>query len=1427
MKKTNLSRQRLCISKVVFMILASILFGSSSYAQMPGTIYRIVSSNTNKAMTVNGNHNPDANIVMGDQYADDKDQMWVLISDGSENGYGLMNVASRKSIDMALSAGEEKKGILLQWKPNLNNENQVFRIQSPGIAGSAMQMLCASDLSMAVTEMEDGSLRMLSDLTNTSTYFEFTEVVSANDNTMPLPYFTYNIRPLNGNGVLSNCGNNDNNALIQVEEPDEKSYGQMWQLAIPIYQGGKTTWYQLYNKKNGKCIDCAMESGQKPLQWTQNVSESKPNWNQMFEILEVEGLEDVYQLKIGKNIGSIWSPTFEYYYMAVNSSNEVYMTQDETSTDTYFSFNRVADVNLPQGLYWQDEKIFEQNKEAGHATYIPYQSTDVMRADAYYNKPWLDPTSSNKWMSLNGTWKLQWKVIDDEYNLPEEEFYGNDVDDTSWDNITVPGCLEMNGYGKPYYINVAYAFADNPPFITMLNGIDNSVAGYRRNFTLPEGWENDRVLLHFDGIYSCAYVWINGNYVGYSEGANMDAEFDISKYVHTGDNNLSVRVIRWTDASYLEGQDMWHMSGIYRDVYLMAVPRVFVRDHNITNELSADATSGSMSVELSLDNRDGMETEKSYEVRLLSPEGKLMYTREGTVAFLSTESRKSLKLTFEGLTELKPWTADSPTLYTVEVVQKDNEGNEESTISTKYGFCNATIINSQFLINGKRTLLRGVNTQDTHPITGRTMSIDDMWKDLVMMKQNNVNTVRTSHYPRSPKMNAMMDYLGLYMMDEADVEFHKNWNDGGSIHTSPSWRAPIVDRVERMVLRDRNHPSVVSWSLGNESNGGINHQYSYNAARQLDPRPIHYEGATRAKTSPTDIHSVMYTAATQVQSEVDRMDKPYFMCEYAHAMGNSVGNLKEYWEIMENSRNSMGGCIWDWVDQAIVDYNDIQSGELKVNGFNKYRNGNDYGGPHQGNFVNNGIITADRAMTGKLAEVKRIYQQVKFSDIDNDERIVGILNDYEQLNLEGMKLNWKLLLDGNEVQNGSIVLPSIPAGESADMEIPYTMDGEGEYLLNLSVSLPAATEWAEAGHVIAATQYILSERPAMPEHSPGAPMTVTKTGNNYIISTENIDMTVNTTYGITKWTQGGIDVIPQNSEGNTAPAYSNYRWIENDAPYGNDPSYSASNGITNRIFSVVPVVNSYGKEILAIITEKGTGNNCDYTFVYNVNNDGSVDFDAQYTVNASNLRRIGMLMQFNPELSMTRYYARGPLDNTIDRKQGSDLGIYSLPVSDFHVDYVRPQTSGDRQDLRWITLYNAEGNGIRVETEGQVNLSLDNYTDEYKHKYLHQWNMQASDDIYANFDYAQRGIGNASCGAGVLSKYVLPTSGTYGYKLRFTVAKDIDTGIIDLPSADELNGDEGYSPVYNLRGQLVGNTSCLSALSRGIYITKGKKFIVR
>ena len=816
----------------LFIAFMSLFASIAINAQTVGSVYRIVSSNTGKAVTNNGNINADAQVVMGEYKADDKNQMWALISDGSEGNYGLYNIGSRKSIDMALESGNP--GRLLQWKPNLNNQNQVFNIHSPGIAGSAIQLLCSAKPNLAVTEYSNGDLWMKDELTNTSTYFELQEVVSAEENTIPLPYQTYLIQSVNTQYVLSNGGSNENNALIIAEQPKDGAYGQMWKLSIPMYQSGGTTWYQLYNSSCGKCIDAALDNKRILLQWTQDTNERNPNWNQMFDILEVEGMEDVYQLKVGQGTSNC--------YVAINSSHEVYISTDASSSDTYFSFKMVKSEHLPQGLPWQDEKVFEQNKEKGHATYIPYQSTESLRADARYERAWLDPTESTRWMSLNGTWKLKWNVLDENNTMPGEEFYGNEVDASSWDDIKVPGCLEMQGYGKPYYINVDYAFADNPPYISMRKGMDNSVGSYRRDFHLPESWDNQRILLHFDGIYSAAYVWLNGEYVGYTEGGNMDAEFDITKYVRTGKNNVSVRVIRWSDGSYLEGQDMWHMSGIHRDVYLVAVPKVFVRDHYIKSNLSSNATSGSVSVQLALDNRDSIATSKNYEVRLIAPDGNVMNTLTERVDFQSTESNKNLNIVFDNLSNLQPWTSDSPTLYTVEVVQKDADGNEESVHATKYGFCLPTIKNQRFLINGKRVMMKGVNTQDTHPLTGRTIDTETMWKDLVLMKQANVNMVRSSHYPRTPKMNAMMDYLGMYHMDEADVEFHKNWTDGGRIHTAGSWRAPIVDRIERMVLRDRNYPSIVSWSLGNESNGGSNFNHAYDAARALDPRPIHYEG---------------------------------------------------------------------------------------------------------------------------------------------------------------------------------------------------------------------------------------------------------------------------------------------------------------------------------------------------------------------------------------------------------------------------------------------------------------------------------------------------------------------------------------------------------------------------------------------------------
>ena len=1411
---------------LVLLLLSAI--GLMTEAQNTGNIYRILCYN-NKALCVtnNGSTDNDAIVVLGDTLTDENSQLWMYVApDGVEGGFSLYNLKSGRNIDMAPKANPAWR--LLQWDADFSSDNQKFTIHSPGIAGSAMQFLMYSDNSRVMTVHSDSTLWMDQDLSNTDTYFQLEQVKGVTDITKPFAYVTYQIISKKFGTVLSNRKSKDNDALIYSDVKEDENAAQEWYLKPFTTKYG--TYYQLYNSFANKSIDAAVNDGvsKGPLQWTTSTS---TNDNQLFTITEAD--TDVYRISVGKWTESTGTVN---YYIASSEDGSTYMTTDEADENTLYRMQGVVPTVVIKKVEWQNSLVYEINKEAGHATYIPYQSTEVMRGDARYEKAWLDAEKSTRYMTLDGTWKLLWGEVPEDLTLPGEEAYGDDVDATSWSDIKVPGCLEMQGYGTPYYVNVDYPFSDNPPYIQMKSGIKNTVATYRRDFQLPEGWDKERTLLHFDGAYSCLYVYVNGQSVGYSEGANNDAEFDVTPYVRSGNNNITVQVIRFTDASYLEDQDMWRMSGLHRDVYMVSVPKTFVRDHIITSELNDAATEGTMNVRLSLDNRDGIEVSKQYSVSLISPDGQQIAAKTETTDFTQTDTEKSLTFTFEGLTDLKPWTADSPTLYTIEVSQKTAEGSEEEVFSTKYGFVTAKIDGVQFKVNGRRTFLKGVNTQDTDPVYGRTMSIDAMWKDLTMMKQANVNCVRTSHYPRQPRMLAMMDYLGLYQMDEADVEFHKNWSDQGSIISDSKWTSAIVDREVRMVQRDRNHPSVVIWSMGNESNDGSNFTAAYSAIRNLDARPIHYEGCTNAGswTGNSDIDSYMYRDVPTMQNRCSNATRPVFMCEYAHAMGNSVGNLQEYWDVFEASKSSMGGAIWDWVDQAIYSPEDVKAGNFKTNGFNRWRNGNDYPVIGQGNFVNNGIITADRMWTGKLDEVRRVYQYVKFGDLKNGS--VTLKNAYESVNLDEFYICYTVLKDGAVQQSGTVEIPSTKPDASATVSIPYTAPDAGdeaEYLLNLSVCLKDAQSWADAQYAVAQHQYTLKERSsALPA--------VTETGTALvydeaagIISNDKVCVKVKKTGTVAaKGVRGiqlcGVELLA----GDEPVAHSNYRWIENDAPYGTDPSYDTGNGISGR--SITITMAEDGQTCTIKDNSSATSNTwTNYTYLYTVYANGTVDMEVTYKPKSNNVsaRRMGVGMLLNSELTNTTYYARGPRSNTVDRKTGSDLGIYTLPVREYHVDYVKPQTSADRQDLRYLNLYNTEGNGIRIETEGQVNFSLDNYDDAYMHGILHQWEMDASTDIYAHFDYMQRGIGNGSCGAGVLDKYKVPTSGTYTYKLRFTPLSGFEpTGIVGLDTDNEASAQCSLmpgQPVFTVSGQLAGNTSALGALPKGTYVSCGHKFVVK
>ncbi len=1043
----------------------------------------------------------------------------------------------------------------------------------------------------------------------------------------------------------------------------------------------------------------------------------------------------------------------------------------------------------------EDQHKFEDNKLPAHATFIPYSSTVAMQSDECYKFPWITPEKAD-YMSLNGTWKFKY-TSDWKQGKPEaDDFYADKANVSSWDNIKVPLNWEMAGYDVPVYNNVGYPFKNNPPYITAIadNFDANPVGSYRRTFSLPEGWDKKRVTLHFDGACSAIVVWINGRYVGYSQGANTDAEFDTTPYLRTGENNLSVRVYRWCDGAYLEGQDMWHLAGIHRDVYLVATPNTFISDHYITSKLNDGYTSGTMSVGLTIDNTTGEKTSKEVEVSLVDSDGKTVATQSATVDMDKKTQSKGINVSFGQLSNLKPWSTENPYLYTVIVKQKA-DGKEEMVFSTKYGFRDVRINeDKQMLVNGKRIFFKGVNTQDIHPLFGHAIDVPTMLRDVTLMKQANVNTVRTSHYPRQPKMYAMFDYYGLYCMDEADVECHNNH----SLSNDSTWEAAYVDRTERMVLRDRNHPSIVFWSLGNESGGGVNFQATYDCVKKLLPGRdalVHYEGYKHGERY-SDFGSNMYPKIKVVESLTEGLnDKPYFICEYAHAMGQAVGNLQEYWDIIENSKSIVGGCIWDWVDQGIYDTRRIKNHQPLIDektGINYYTSGYDYTRLNngvegfQGDFMSNGIITPGREWTPKLTEVKYVYRNVDFVSFTGKK--LTLKNKYAFTDIADiLELNYNVLKDGKSVENGTVSLPSTKPSKTATIDIPYntTVDNSHEYLITFSLVLKQGTTWEAKGYSMVEQQFALSANnnvscPSVsdPKFIENRNVTLAKIapkgkikvkGNTVTGKDFTIKFGANGT--IEDWTYRGTQLIVPA----TGPDFNGFRRIAND-----NISLGATEGVAVNDYKQEGFIG--GKtELLKAPTKSGknvvaqtsvSGGNDTHIIDYTIYPDGTVDMRVTYSNSSEETRRMGITMQFAEGFENVEYYAKGPESNYIDRQRGYMLGYYKTTVDGMFEHQSAPQTMGDRQGLRFLSLDNGTTK-ISVKTDGLASFSLSHYDDEqfnydvfYGRK--HPYDLVRRPQVFAHFDYWQRGIGNHSCGGdSVLDQYECPV-GKYTVTYRFT-----------------------------------------------------------
>lgn len=1332
-------------------LLLFVFFAIKLDAAIPsGSVYRLVHVASDQVLSTKGQTDNDAALFLETLDEDDLSQEWTFVEHSSmDQEYILAHVLSGKAADMAPT-----QGCLVLWDIN-GNENQIFKLQQVAGFEQTYQLCNAANPSQVLMPGNEGKLTMRQIGTDDENSYFKIEVLDKKL-TSPISGLYYTVTLENSSKALSNQKSNKNDSRIVAEDFVTGDAGQIW-----LFGRGDKGYILLNSIYTNFALDMATEL-KTPLQYA--LDKQNPNQNVSFE--PVDGKYGVYRIScVGKNSRK--------YYLKVLENGTTELTENAADEGTCFCL-ALADEPEIVRADWENQEFFEENKEPAHATYMPYASTQDLKSDARFKQAWLTPEKA-EFLDLNGVWKF--KMVPDTLNRPgQSDFYGEQANVDQWDDIVVPSCWEMKGYDKPMYINVEYAFYDNPPYVT--NKVkevgNNPVGSYRRDFILPEHWAEKRVFVHFEGIYSAAYVWLNGRYVGYTQGANNVAEFDLTDYVRAGNNNISVQVFRWSDGSYLEGQDMFHMSGIHRDVYLFATPKTFIRDHYITATLDpvVGYKEGTMNVALSLDNRDQVADTKTYEVELLDAAGQMLARETQTVTFAENETEKTIDLTFEGLTGLHLWSAEIPYLYDVLVRQKDQQGREESVFVTKFGFRDIRINNGLVYVNGQRVLFKGVNTQDTHPLYGRSIDVLTMLKDIELMKQSNNNTVRTSHYPRQAKMNAMFDYFGIYVMDEADVECHKNWNDFGEsgISNDPSWRAQYVDRTVRMVYRDRNHPSVIFWSLGNESATGSNFTATYRATRALDSRPIHYEGATFVgKTDISDIHSKMYPDLNYVRTNANanKGNQPFFMCEYAHAMGNGVGNLKDYWDLIESSRFGIGGCIWDWVDQSIYDPQDIKNGVLEKNGFNYYRTGYDYPGPHQGNFVNNGLITADRAWTAKLTEVKQVYQYVKFLSFSNQSKELKLQNKYNFLDLQLFDLKYAVLKNGRIEEEGVVELPSVIPGASCTLPIPVQTNfynGNEEYLINFTLCYKEGTSWCPAGYPIASHQFVLKERsktlPALTDKN--ALVEADEFAGGVLVTGQNIRFHLDADGFIREWKSNGVSMT---GTGNKNPIYSNIRWIENESPYGEHQFGDRT--AQNKSSKVSHRMND--DETVCYITVEAENEKCPYTILYSVYGNGVVDMEVTFRPQVGGLRRIGLDMTLPGGFEQVAYYARGPWENYVDRQTGSFLGYYTTTVNDMFEHYPHPQSMGNRLDLRSLSLFNEDKKQeIRVETSGQVSFSLSHYDQtQFLTPELHPWDLRASEDIFATFDYMQRGLGNGSCGPGTEPAYQCPATGSYTYMLRF------------------------------------------------------------
>ncbi|OJJ18900.1 hypothetical protein BKI52_22785 [marine bacterium AO1-C] len=1021
---------------------------------------------------------------------------------------------------------------------------------------------------------------------------------------------------------------------------------------------------------------------------------------------------------------------------------------------------------------WENQKIFAINKEPSRATAFPFES----REKAMKN----DKSKSNNFLSLNGIWKFRWTKRP--ANRPKD-FYKLDYSVDKWDNLSVPSNWEMKGYGVPHYLDVNYPFSPKPPKIP---NHYNPVGSYKRTFILPQNWKNREVFIHFGAVRSAMYVWVNGKKVGYSQGSKLPAEFNITSFVKSGQNQVAVEVYRWSDGSYLEDQDFWRLSGIEREVFVYATPKTHIEDFAVLSDLDRRYQHGNFSLTTQVRNRLGNQAKnKKYQVKisLIDAKGQTVFT-QGRKLTLSGKNTQQLQFRQTVKNPLK-WTAETPNLYTLFITLQQDSETVIEVLTCKVGFRKVEIKQGQLMVNGVPITIKGVNRHEHDPTNGHVVDEASMIRDIQLMKQYNINAVRCSHYPNMPRWYELCDQYGMYVIDEANIESHglSIYDTTKTLANRIEWYEPHLDRVKRMVERDKNYPCIIIWSLGNEAGYGVIFRKMYQWVKQRDAsRPVQYEMSQQ--TAYTDIQAPMYHTIERIEKYAKtNPNKPLILCEYAHAMGNSVGNLQDYWDVIDKYKALQGGFIWDWVDQGLW---------MKDEKGNKFFG---YGGdfdhlPVQSdsNFCINGLVQADRKINPHIWEVKKVYQYIKVKPKGDLKNLTFELsNQYDFTDLSNFDISWELRVDGYLIKKGALPTVSLAPHQKRTWVFPEKLlpqKLEGEVMLTFRFRTNQKQPLVDKGHEVAWYQFQLpstlsagvirfEEMSAVSVQKNDAKELLIK-GKNFTI---RFDKKTGT---LASYVFQGTELIKRGME-------PNFWRPPNDNDLGNGMPQRCKIwhfAGKNRTNITLKVKTKARHKIVVKINSVIPAGKSTYQTTYSIYGSGDVvianEFKADKSLKLPEIPRLGMTMQLPKGFTTMKWYGRGPHESYWDRKTGAAIGVYQGSVWAQYHPYVRPQETGNKTETRWVVLQNKKGVGLAAFGRPWLSCSAYQFANsDLDHVSAQVYNRHTTDIVprnlvTLNLDFKQMGLGgDNSWGARIHKEYTLPAKDyTYRFRIRPITAKD-------------------------------------------------------